>query len=183
MELKHAVDSVLEEGHRQASFTVKPVTTQADLNATILLFEAYAASLGIDLTFQDFANEMTSMPGKYASPAGTLLLAESPAGAIGCVGLRPFGSHGHCEMKRLYVDPKGRGLGVGKALATAVINEAKRLGYKAICLDTLPTMSSARALYESLGFRETEPYYNTPLEGTVFLELPLVQVANNTART
>src|ERR1700761_8940719 len=120
-----------------ATFTISTVESQQDLNDTIKLFEAYATSLGIDLTFQDFATEMSSMPGKYAPPTGSLLLARDTAGeAIGCVGLRPLGTEGMCEMKRLYVDPKGRGLGVGKALAEAIIDEANRLGYHAVRLDT-----------------------------------------------
>ncbi|KAK5116297.1 hypothetical protein LTR85_009269 [Meristemomyces frigidus] len=108
------------------------------VEATIKLFEAYAQSLGIDLTFQDFAAEMASMPGE----------------PVGCVGLRPLAADGYCEVKRLYVDPKGRGTGVGKALAQRVLQEAKRLGYRAMRLDTLPHMECARALYKSLGFKD-----------------------------
>jgi ribosomal protein S18 acetylase RimI-like enzyme len=156
-------------------FTISPIESQQDLKDTIFLFEQYAKSLGIDLSFQDFETEMASMPGKYASPNGCLLLArsENTGTTVGCVGLRQLGSNGVCEMKRLYVDPKGRGLGVGKALATAVIQEAKRSGYHCIRLDTLPSMASARALYKSLGFVEIDPYYDTPIEGTIFLELSL----------
>ena len=158
-----------------ATFTISKVQSQEDLEDIIILFEHYARSLGIDLSFQDFATEMASMPGKYASPSGRLLLARSKitGAAIGCVGLRQFGSDAICEMKRLYVDPSGRGLGVGKALAVAVVEEAKRLGYHAMRLDTLPSMASARALYKSLGFEEIMPYYDTPIEGTIFLELTL----------
>ena len=157
------------------AFTIAAVESQQDLKDTIFLFEQYAKSLGIDLSFQDFETEMTSMPGKYASPNGCLLLArrENTGTALGCVGLRQLGSDGICEMKRLYVDPKGRGLGVGKALAMAVVQEATRLGYRCIHLDTLSSMASARALYKSLGFIEIDPYYDTPIEGTIFLELSL----------
>lgn len=156
-------------------FTITKVSTPEDLTATITLFEAYATSLGIDLTFQDFATEMASMPGKYSPPTGTLLLARTASNneAVGCVGLRPLSDDGIAEMKRLFVDPAGRGLGIGKALAERVIQEAKALGYRAIRLDTLPSMVSAQALYKSLGFREIEAYYRTPLEGTVFLGLQL----------
>ena len=162
-----------------SAFTIFPVTSPEDLTATIKLFEAYAESLGIDLTFQDFATEMASMPGKYASPTGTLLLARNNGSgeAIGCVGLRPLvdplGRHGICEMKRLYVDPEGRGTGAGKALAERVVAEAKSLGYEALRLDTLPHMESARGLYRRMGFVEIGAYYETPLEGTIFLELKL----------
>ncbi|GIZ43439.1 hypothetical protein CKM354_000666700 [Cercospora kikuchii] len=155
-------------------FTIAPVNNHQDLADTITLFRIYAQSLGIDLQFQDFDNEMSSMPGKYAPPTGALYLARNNEGqAIGCVGLRPLSIPNHCEMKRLYVDPKGRGMGIGKALAEKVIAEATRLGYEAMVLDTLESMESARALYKSLGFGETEAYYETRLENTHFLKLML----------
>jgi putative acetyltransferase len=158
-----------------AGFTIRKVTSAIDLADTIRLFEAYAASLGIDLAFQDFATEMASMPGKYASSnGGLLLLARNTEGdAIGCVALRAMSTKGCCEMKRLYVDPAGRSLGVGKALAVAAIEVARELGYQAMRLDTLPSMASARALYKGLGFVEIDAYYSTPIEGTLFLELSL----------
>ena len=153
--------------------SITKVASEQDLADTIKLFEAYAVSLGIDLTFQDFASEMAEMPGKYAPPTGTLLLARNAdSEAIGCVGLRQLQGD-ICEMKRLYIDPQGRGTGLGKALAQEVVKEAKRLGYAAMRLDTLPSMSSARGLYKSLGFVEIKPYYKTPIEGTIFLELEL----------
>lgn len=130
---------------RMASFSISNVSHPKDLVDVTRLFLAYVTSLGIDLTFQDFASEMRSMPGKYSPPTGALLLARSTKrDAIGCVGLRPLSIDGVCEMKRLYVDPQGRGLGVGKALADAVITEAKRLRYQSMRLDTLPNMASAR---------------------------------------
>lgn len=157
-----------------ANFKITPVTNDEDLAATITLFRAYAESLGIDLTFQDFDTEMASMPGKYAPPTGALYLARDGKGqAIGCVGLRPLQQDGLCEMKRLYVAPEGRGTGVGKALAQTVVAEAARLGYAAIVLDTLESMSSARALYRSLGFVATDAYYESPLQDTHFLKLDL----------
>ncbi|KAF2159301.1 hypothetical protein M409DRAFT_71085 [Zasmidium cellare ATCC 36951] len=156
------------------SVQVAKVQTTEDLKAIISLFEQYAQSLGIDLSFQDFATEMAQMPGKYAPPRGTLLLARSDKGeAIGCVGLRPFATPGHCEMKRLYVHPNGRGLGLGRKLAEAVVAEARELGYEAMLLDTLSTMVSAQALYNSLGFVEVPPYYDSPLQNTTFLRLDL----------
>ena len=159
----------------KASFAISKVKLQQDLTDTTRLFETYAKSLGIDLSFQDFATEMASMPGKYAPPTGSLLLARNSTGeAIGCVGLRPFDGNRRCEMKRLYIDPQGRSLGVGKALAEAVIEDARALGYLAMKLDTLPDMVSARRLYENLGFLEIAPYYSTPIEGTIFLELDLL---------
>ena len=157
-----------------ATFTITPSKSPEDLASAVVLFTEYAKSLNIDLTFQDFSSELSSMPGKYSPPSGALFLARNVADeAIGCVGLRPLQQAGICEMKRLYVAPAGRGTGVGKALATTVISEARKLGYSAMRLDTLPSMHSALALYQSLGFRGIEAYYETPLKGTVFLELRL----------
>ena len=158
-------------------FTITPAENPDDIQTITRLFEAYALSLGIDLGFQDFVAELASLPGKYGSPTGRLLLARQndTAEAIGCVALRPLPDAGAdcCEMKRLYVDPRGRGTGVGRALAERVIVEARHIGYKAMRLDTLPQMESARALYARLGFTEIEAYYATPLEGTLFMELDL----------
>jgi GNAT superfamily N-acetyltransferase len=99
-------------------FQIIPVRTAADLEATITLFRTYAASLDVDLAYQDFEGEMAAMPGKYTPRAGELLLArDADTRAVGCVGLRPLDASGCCEMKRLYVAPEGRGSGLGKALA------------------------------------------------------------------
>ncbi len=153
---------------------IAPVRTPEDLAATIALFRAYAASLDIDLCFQGFEDELATMPGKYAPPAGELLLARNAAGEpAGCIALRPLAEPGLCEMKRLYVAPAGRGLGLGRRLAEAIVAEARRIGYRRMVLDTLPSMVAARALYASLGFAETTPYYATPLTGTLFLALEL----------
>lgn len=159
-----------------SSLTIIPAHTKQDVTDITILFEAYAKSLGIDLAFQNFTDELASLPGAYAPPNGALLLARNKDDqAIGCVALRPMESPGHCEMKRLYVDPKGRGLGVGKALAEAVVDGAKGLGYAAMRLDTLPSMTAARRLYKMMGFVEIEAYYDTPIEGTIFLELDLAK--------
>jgi ribosomal protein S18 acetylase RimI-like enzyme len=154
----------------EAPFRISPVRSAPDLEATVALFNAYADSLGIDLAYQDFSAEMAAMPGKYAPPAGELLLARDIQGEpLGCVGLRPIKPDGCCEMKRLYVPPRGRGLGLGKALVDAIVMEAVRIGYREIRLDTLPTMTEARSLYRKLGFVPIDPYYDTPIAGTVFL--------------
>jgi ribosomal protein S18 acetylase RimI-like enzyme len=146
----------------------------ADLVDVAALFQAYAASLPVDLGYQDFAAELAGLPGKYAPPKGALLIARAPDGApLGCVALRPLPDPGASEMKRLYVAPAARGLGLGRALAEAITAEAARLGYREIRLDTLPTMASAIGLYETLGFSRTAPYYDTPVEGTLFLARPL----------
>jgi GNAT superfamily N-acetyltransferase len=155
-------------------FSVKPIRTQADLQDTIRLFYEYANWLGIDLTFQNFDEEMAAMPGKYSPPTGELLLARNQQGkAIGCVALRPLGSETVCEMKRLYVPEAGRGTGVGRALALRIIDIAEGLGYSEMRLDTLPKMKAAVRLYKTFGFVPIEAYYDTPLEGTMFLSLKL----------
>lgn len=156
------------------AYSITRVTTPDDLTSTIALFHEYAASLNMDLSFQDFASEVANMPGKYSHPTGTLLLARTGAGTpIGCVGLRPLEGSETCEMKRLYVSPLGRGTGVGKALAVEVLKQARKIGYRRVRLDTLRSMASAKALYEKLGFLEVDPYYNNPLDGATFLELTL----------
>jgi len=157
------------------SFAIAQAHSAEDLHSTRALFQAYAIGLGLDISFQDFENELATLPGKYAPTSGALLLAKSTSRgkAIGCVGLRPLQPEGTCEMKRLYVSPEGRGTGVGKALAEAVIAEAKRLGYERLVLDTLGSMTTPLKLYRGLGFKDIEPYYHNPLEDVVFLELTL----------
>jgi ribosomal protein S18 acetylase RimI-like enzyme len=155
-------------------FDIRPARTAADLAAVALLFRAYAASLPVGLGYQDFDGELAGLPGKYASPAGELLLACDAAGApLGCVALRPLAPAGVCEMKRLYLDPAARGSGLGRALASQVIETARRLGYRELRLDTLPSMGAAQALYADMGFTEIAPYYAPTPEGTVFLALRL----------
>ena len=153
-----------------AEFQIIAVRTSNDLTATIALFRAYAASLGVDLAYQDFEAELAAMPGKYAPPTGELLLARGADGApLGCVGLRAIDPVGCCEMKRLYVAPDARGMGLGRALVEAVLDAAVRLGFRELRLDTLPNMSDAQALYARMGFVRIAPYYDTPIAGTVFM--------------
>lgn len=156
-----------------AGVRIRRAKSAADLAAVRDLFEAYAASLSVELRYQDFAAEVAGLPGKYAPPRGELLIAVAPAGdALGCVALRPQGD-GDAEMKRLYVAPAGRRLGLGRALVEAVITRARAMGYAGIKLDTLPTMTEAMALYSQAGFVATPRYYETPVEGTVFLRRAL----------
>jgi len=152
------------------AFSIGPVTSNADLDDARALFRAYAASLPIDLGYQGFATELATLPGAYAAPAGALLLArDREARAIGCVALRPLSPPSVCEMKRLFVSPAARGLGLGRALMAAILAAAERLGYSEIRLDTLPTMTAAIAMYRAAGFGPVAPYYDTAPAGTIFL--------------
>ncbi|MGD0552378.1 MAG: GNAT family N-acetyltransferase [Sedimentisphaerales bacterium] len=146
--------------------------TGENLEVVRKLFEEYRSSLPFDLCFQNFDEELANLPGEYATPTGCLLLAMYQNEAAGCVALRRIDKK-ICEMKRLFVRPQFRRRGIGRALAEAVIERAKRAGYKQIRLDTAPTMGAARGLYESLGFEKIEAYRYNPLEGVVFMELSL----------
>ena len=154
-------------------FRIDHVATADDLGAVTDLFAAYAASLPVDLDYQDFAAELAGLPGKYAPPQGALLLARDTGDRVlGCAGLRPLGD-GICEMKRLFLRPEARGLGLGRALAEAIVATARERGHHTIRLDTLPSMASAIALYEDLGFERIDPYYAPTPPGTVFMTLDL----------
>ena len=137
-----------------------------------MLFEEYANSLDFDLDFQDFDKELANFPGDYAPPKGRLLLARDEGEIAGCVTLREL-SEGVCEMKRLYIKPQFRGMEIGRALVEAIIEEAQKIGYTHMRLDTAPSMQAARALYASLEFKEISPYRYNPIEGAVFMELSL----------
>jgi len=150
-----------------------PAQKDEDFEIAKKLFVEYSASLDFDLDFQDFEEELANFPGDYVRPTGCLLLAIYKGQSAGCVGLRML-SDGVCEMKRLYVREQFRGLGFGRALAEAVIEEARKIGYNYMRLDTVPSMDVARALYVSLGFKQTSPYRYNPIEGAVFMELRLV---------
>jgi ribosomal protein S18 acetylase RimI-like enzyme len=139
-----------------------------DVELVRALFREYVGSLGVDLSFQGFEEELAALPGGY----DVLLVARRGDETLGCVGVRPEESDA-CEMKRLYVRPAAQGLGLGRALAAAAIERARSLGYARMRLDTLPGMDAAQALYRSLGFVEIEPYRHNPIAGSRFLELRL----------
>ncbi len=136
------------------------------------LIREYAASLGISLEFQQFDDEIAHLSREYGPPDGVMLLARDRGADLACGALRRL-PEGACEMKRFYVRPAARGRGIGRALATALIDEARRLGYRRVLLDTLPSMQGAQALYRSLGFIETVPYRFNPVAGTTFMVLDL----------
>ena len=137
------------------------------------LYLEYADSLGFSLCFQSFDQELASLPGDYAPPLGRLLLAEYRGQLAGCVALHKLDPE-VCEMKRLYLRPQLRGRGVGRALAEAVIAEARVIGYRKMRLDTVePVMPNAVALYRRLGFREIDPYRANPIAGALYMELVL----------
>lgn len=166
------------ESRPMSGWKIIQASNGGEVAAARELFQEYADSLDIDLCFQGFKEELATLPGTYAPPNGRLLLA-CGRGAyppyLGCVALRSCASlHAYaCEMKRLYVRPQARGAGVGRALATAVIDAARDIGYKRMVLDTLGTMDAALGLYRSLGFRETAAYYNNPISNAVYLALQL----------
>jgi ribosomal protein S18 acetylase RimI-like enzyme len=147
--------------------------TPADMVAARRLIQAYADWLAVDLCYQGVDAELATLPGAYAPPQGRLLLAKTSGEVVGCVGLRPL-EPGICEMKRLWVEPGWGGYGIGRALAQAVIDAARAIGYRRMRLDTLPErMPAAQGLYRGLGFQEIPAYYDCPLEGVVMLELEL----------
>lgn len=165
---------------------IEPAQFPEDADSILSLFSGYAASLGIDLTFQSFQEELDSLPGKYApSQGGSLLIARADTGAnnmnglvdsissrfpfaLGCVALRRS-SDDWCEMKRLYVLKETRGERLGEKLVEAILAQAKDLGYRGMRLDTLPEMTVAQRLYRKYGFVDIPPYYDTPIQRTVFM--------------
>ncbi len=137
------------------------------------IFREYADGLGVDLCFQQFDQELAGLPGDYAAPRGALVLARVDGQVAGCCALRPLDTADYAnaaEMKRLYVRPPFRGLGLGRLLAEAVLDAARQCGYACVLLDTLDDMEAARALYEDLGFADIPPYYHNPIAGAHYLK-------------
>jgi putative acetyltransferase len=143
-----------------------------DLIAVRSLFQEYADSLDFELDFQDFREELATLPGKYAPPLGAILVAKENGETVGCVAVRPIGV-ATCEMKRLYVKPSHRGKRIGRNLALAIIEEAKKIGYEVMRLDTVVAMKEASALYRTLGFQPIDAYCYNPLPGAMYFELKL----------
>lgn len=152
--------------------SLRQAASPADVETARSLFAEYQKALGISLCFQNFDAEVASLPGAYAAPEGRLLLAFVGDEPAGCVALRKL-DDGICEMKRLWVRPAFRGTRLGRRLAEAVLSEARAAGYRAVRLDTLPSMREAQALYVSLGFADIPPYNDHPVAGTRFMEARL----------
>ena len=157
----------------QHCVTVTSATTAQDMTQAAELFREYADSLGLDLAFQNFNHEIAHLPGEYAPPRGSLLLAYVDHALAGCCALRPldtFDTPNAAEMKRLYVRKAFRGFGLGRQLAEATLDAARQAGYACVLLDTLDDMEAARNLYTDLGFEETTPYYHNPIGGAHYLK-------------
>jgi len=153
-------------------FTIREAVSRADIEICRELFLEYQEGLGVSLCFQGFDRELAALPGDYAPARGRLLLAMEDASPAGCVALRPHAAD-KAEMKRLYVREAYRGRDLGRSLAERLIAEARALGYRVLRLDTLPSMHAAQRLYGDLGFVDTTPYNDNPIEGTRFLALAL----------
>jgi putative acetyltransferase len=159
-----------------SSIHIVEVTEPAQLALVRTIMREYATSLNVDLCFQNFEQELATLPGEYAPPQGTLLLAYVVNEPAGCVALqpKPDADYPHaCEMKRLFVRNRARGVGLGRVMAERVIDTARMLGYETMLLDTLDEMEAARSLYESLGFEEIPPYYFNPIPGAHYLKVDL----------
>jgi len=160
-----------------SSSVIRPARSAAEIAEVRTLFLEYADALDFDLCFQGFDDEIADFPGRYAPPAGELLLAEADGAIAGAVGARPLDDAEICEMKRLYVRPDLRGRDIGRGLAAAIVDWARQAGYRTMRLDTLGSMAAAQALYRELGFRPTGAYYDNPKDDLFYFELDLTAPA------
>jgi ribosomal protein S18 acetylase RimI-like enzyme len=152
--------------------TIDYATSAEAIDEVRRLFMEYAAFVKVDLCFQGFAEELATLPGAYSPPIGRLIASTMQGQMAGCVAIRQFRG-GSCEMKRLFVRPAFSGRGLGRALVERAILDARAIGYTTMVLDTLPNMTTAISLYSALGFAQCDSYYETPLPGTLFMELKL----------
>ena len=161
---------------RESDISIRCAESNADIALAKALFFEYAESLDFSLCFQGFDVEMDQFPGSYGPPGGCLLIGfvgEEPAGAVGLRPIRAAGNSDLCEMKRLYVRPNSRNLGIGRRLVHDVISDARSRGYRTMRLDTLPSMKSAREIYGAFGFVPIGNYNDSPLDGIEHFELDL----------
>ncbi len=161
-----------------SGFAVAEALDRESVEACRALFVEYQQGLGVSLCFQGFDAELAALPGAYARPRGRLILARIAGEPAGCVALRPLGES-DAEMKRLFIRPPYRGMGLGLVLAECVIDEARGLGYRTVKLDTLPGMAEAQHLYRSLGFVDAAPYNDNPVTGVRFMSLELAPRARS----
>lgn len=154
------------------NFDIQVARSSKDIEIAGEMFREYQEWLGVDLCFQDFENELSTLPGKYAPPRGEIFIARQNGHVAGVVALRPVEllEPGRSEMKRLYVREAFRGQGLGRILANIVVSFAKDAEYQVMVLDTLPHLKAAIKMYASMGFDETAPYYENPLPGVVYME-------------
>lgn len=165
-------DTELVTSNTGASIRLVRAATAHEWNEARRLVREYAASLNVDLSFQNFDQELQHFTSEYAAPKGAFILAEDAGQYLACIGLRQF-SADVGEIKRLYVAPAARGRGLGRVLVERIITVARETGYRSVLLDTLPFMKEAQALYLSLGFKPTTAYRFNPIEGSAFLRLDL----------
>ena len=154
------------------NYVIRPAEFPADADALRVLFREYQTAIGIDLSFQDFDDELAGLPGDYAEPRGVVLCLATPDELVGCAALRPF-TGADAEMKRFYIKPSHRGRGAARMLAAELIVRAHEAGYARLLLDTIPGMDAAQRLYEALGFTDVPAYRHNPVEGARYLALRL----------
>ena len=162
--------------HTRSDIRLIAVQTDQHIENVRTLFKEYAASLTVDLCFQNFEQELRMLPGEYSAPRGSLILIQVGDIPAGCCAMRPLDTVDYpnaCEMKRLFVRPPFRGMRLGRMLAESILDLARMADYDCILLDTLSDMESARALYEELGFEEVPPYYFNPIAGAHYLKTDL----------
>jgi ribosomal protein S18 acetylase RimI-like enzyme len=143
-----------------------------EIGSARVLFREYSELVAEALCFQGFEQELAGLPGEYAAPGGALLLARGPSGDAGCVALRRLDDR-RGEMKRLYVRSQFRGTGLGRRLTESIVASARQTGYRSLLLDTLPKLTTAIAMYRSMGFRDCGPYLADPTPGALCFELSL----------
>lgn len=160
-------------GHLFYMTTIHLASTTEQIEIIRSLFKEYQQWLNFSLCFQRFDQELASLPGKYAFPAGRLYIADVDGAVAGCIALRPMNDDGICEMKRLFVREEFRGQKIGRILTEKIIADAKTIGYHTMRLDTLQRMETARSLYKKIGFTVIPAYYNNPMDEVVYMELKL----------